>query len=174
MPCYILWFKRSVSLFPLRIRPSMGCGPFRIYPSMWQIVPKFFSSLSNITQEFLFFIGSQAFSIPLFALSWWVKQWVIHNTVYKPKYIEYTLYCTCILYGASPSILCFMMYNYGFFLPDSVVMCYFIALASVYGKSVAQLRAQLKLVSCLHLPFWFKVIVWFPNLSLAIYIHIYR
>ncbi|XP_051261441.1 transmembrane channel-like protein 7 [Dicentrarchus labrax] len=78
------------------IRPSMGCGPFRFFPNMWSIVPRSFSSLSETTEEFLFFIGSQAFSIPLFVL-----------------------FC--------------------------VVMCYFIALASVYGKSVALLRAQLKL-----------------------------
>ncbi|KAM6909650.1 transmembrane channel-like protein 7 [Xenentodon cancila] len=78
------------------IHPSMGCGPFRSYQNMWQIVPNSFYSLPQVTQEFLFFIGSQAFSIPLFALSF-------------------------------------------------VVMWYLIALASVYGKSVALLRAQLKL-----------------------------
>ncbi|XP_036928882.1 transmembrane channel-like protein 7 [Acanthopagrus latus] len=78
------------------IRPSMGCGPFRFFPSMWSIVPNTFNSLSETTQEFLFFIGSQAFSIPL-----------------------------CVLSG--------------------VVLCYFASLASVYGNSVALLRAQLKL-----------------------------
>uniref|UniRef100_A0A3B4TZT2 Transmembrane channel-like protein n=1 Tax=Seriola dumerili TaxID=41447 RepID=A0A3B4TZT2_SERDU len=84
-----------VMVYSLAIHPSMGCGPFRFFPTMWSIVPTSFYNLSKTTQEFLFFIGSQAFSIPLFALS--------------------------------------------------VVMCYFIALASVYGKSVALLRAQLKL-----------------------------
>uniref|UniRef100_A0A8C3AN74 Transmembrane channel-like protein n=2 Tax=Cyclopterus lumpus TaxID=8103 RepID=A0A8C3AN74_CYCLU len=79
-----------------QIRPSMGCGPFRFFPNMWSIVPTSFYSLSKITQDFLFFIGSQSFSIPLFALS-------------------------------------------------CVGMCYFVALASVYGKTVALLRAQLKL-----------------------------
>ncbi|KAM6995216.1 transmembrane channel-like protein 7 [Tautogolabrus adspersus] len=78
------------------IHPSFGCGPFRFFPSMWSIIPASFSDLSDTTKEFLFFIGSQAFSIPLFVL-----------------------FC--------------------------VVMCYFVALASVYGKSVALLRAQLKL-----------------------------
>ncbi|XP_061531454.1 LOW QUALITY PROTEIN: transmembrane channel-like protein 7 [Phycodurus eques] len=77
------------------IRPSMGCGPFRVFPYMWAIVPTSFDRLSEVTQEFLLFVGSQAFSIPLFALS-------------------------CI------------------------VMCYFIALAAVYGKRVTLLRAQLK------------------------------
>ncbi|XP_061572953.1 transmembrane channel-like protein 7 isoform X2 [Cololabis saira] len=78
------------------IHPSWGCGPFRSHQNMWLIVPKSLYNLPEVTQEFLFFIGSQAFSIPLFALSF-------------------------------------------------VVMWYFIALASVYGKSVALLRAQLKL-----------------------------
>ena len=41
-----------------------------------------------------------------------------------------------------------MVYNNGSFLPGSVVLCYFASLASVYGNSVALLRAQLKLVSC--------------------------
>lgn len=45
-----------------------------------------------------------------------------------------------------------MMNDHGCFLLGSVVMCYFVALASVYGKTVALLRAQLKLVSCWHLP----------------------
>ncbi|XP_030606402.1 transmembrane channel-like protein 7 [Archocentrus centrarchus] len=78
------------------IHPSYGCGPFRFSPTMWSIVPKSFYSLSEVTQEFLFFIGSQAFSIPLFALS-------------------------------------------------VVAMCYVIALTTVYGRSVALLKAQLKL-----------------------------
>ncbi|XP_019948527.1 transmembrane channel-like protein 7 [Paralichthys olivaceus] len=78
------------------IHPSYGCGPFRFFPNMWSIVPSSFYKLSETTQDFLFFIGSQAFSIPLFTLS-------------------------------------------------CVVLFYFIALASVYGKSVALLRVQLKL-----------------------------
>ncbi|XP_076010862.1 transmembrane channel-like protein 7 isoform X2 [Genypterus blacodes] len=78
------------------IHPSEGCGPFRSFSTMWAIVPASFYSLSMTTQDFLFFIGSQAFSIPLFVLS-------------------------------------------------CVVMCYFIALASVYGKTVTLFRAQLKL-----------------------------
>ncbi|XP_070823035.1 transmembrane channel-like protein 7 [Chaetodon trifascialis] len=78
------------------IHPSMGCGPFRFFPYMWLIVPTSFSSLSEVTQEFLFFIGSQSFSIPM-----------------------------CVLF--------------------CVVLCYFVSLASVYGNSVALLRAQRKL-----------------------------
>ncbi|XP_041844141.1 transmembrane channel-like protein 7 isoform X2 [Melanotaenia boesemani] len=51
------------------IHPSMGCGPFRFLRSMWSIVPASFQNLSEVTKNFLFFIGSQAFSIPLFAAS---------------------------------------------------------------------------------------------------------
>ncbi|CAI5663967.1 unnamed protein product [Oreochromis niloticus] len=80
------------------IRPSYGCGPFHSSNTMWSTVPGSFHNLSNVTQEFLFFVGSQAFSIPLFALS-------------------------------------------------IVVMCYVIALATVYGRSIALLKAQLKLES---------------------------
>ena len=38
------------------------------------------------------------------------------------------------------------VFNRAIILPNSVVMCYFIALASVYGKSVNLLKTQLKLV----------------------------
>lgn len=82
------------------IHPSMDCGPFRWQPSqtatMWDVVPTFISRLSQTTREFLFFIGSQSFSIPLFALS-------------------------------------------------CVMLCYVIALAAVYKKSVTLLKTQLKL-----------------------------
>ncbi|XP_004078220.1 transmembrane channel-like protein 4 [Oryzias latipes] len=77
------------------IHPSRGCGPFRFSDNMWLIIPTSFYNLSAATQEFLFFIGSQAFTIPLFSLS-------------------------------------------------GLVMCYVIALFSIYGKSVGLLRLQLK------------------------------
>uniref|UniRef100_A0A3B3UAQ5 Transmembrane channel-like protein n=1 Tax=Poecilia latipinna TaxID=48699 RepID=A0A3B3UAQ5_9TELE len=85
------------SASPNRIHPSFACGPFRSFLRMWKIVPDSLAILPKGTRDFLFFIGSQAFSVPLFAVS-------------------------------------------------CVFMCYFIALASIYGKSVAMLRAQLKLV----------------------------
>ncbi|XP_041963999.1 transmembrane channel-like protein 7 [Alosa sapidissima] len=78
------------------LHPSYGCGPFRFSVTMWSIVPNSFQGLSPTTKEFLRYIGSQAFSIPLLLLS-------------------------------------------------CVVLCYVAALASVYGNSVALLKAQLKL-----------------------------
>uniref|UniRef100_A0A8B9L1R2 Transmembrane channel-like protein n=1 Tax=Astyanax mexicanus TaxID=7994 RepID=A0A8B9L1R2_ASTMX len=79
------------------IHPSYGCGPFRFSPTMWSVVPKSFHSLSNTTQEFLLYVGSQAFSIPLF-------------------------------------------------ISSCVFLCYVAALASVYGKTVALLKNQYKMV----------------------------
>uniref|UniRef100_A0A8C7WYV3 Transmembrane channel-like protein n=1 Tax=Oryzias sinensis TaxID=183150 RepID=A0A8C7WYV3_9TELE len=76
------------------IHPSRGCGPFRFSDNMWSIIPTSFYNLSAATQEFLFFIGSQAFTIPLFSLS-------------------------------------------------GLVMCYVIALFSIYGKSVGLLRLHI-------------------------------
>ncbi|MCI4374278.1 hypothetical protein PGIGA_G00004510 [Pangasianodon gigas] len=65
------WVLSSVVLIysVANIHPSYGCGPFRFSSSMWAVVPGSFHSLSNTTQEFLLYIGSQAFSIPLFILS---------------------------------------------------------------------------------------------------------
>uniref|UniRef100_A0A8C6WK03 Transmembrane channel-like protein n=1 Tax=Neogobius melanostomus TaxID=47308 RepID=A0A8C6WK03_9GOBI len=66
------------------IHPSMACGPFRTFDTMWLVIPTAISKLSQTTQEFLFFIGSQSFSIPLFALSCVMLCYVISlAAVYK-------------------------------------------------------------------------------------------
>lgn len=65
------WSLASVALVysMAEIDPSYGCGPFRLSTTMWSIVPTSFNSLSNTTQEFLSYAGSQAFSVPLFLFS---------------------------------------------------------------------------------------------------------
>ncbi|XP_029959598.1 transmembrane channel-like protein 7 [Salarias fasciatus] len=59
------------------IHPSISCGPFRVSSNIWSIVPSSILNLSEVTQEFLFFIGSQAFAIPLCVLSCVVMCYVI-------------------------------------------------------------------------------------------------
>nr|XP_014346664.1 PREDICTED: transmembrane channel-like protein 4 [Latimeria chalumnae] len=51
------------------ITPSKGCGPFRTQQKIWDILPNSIEGLPRVTREFLFFIGSQAFAVPLFVLS---------------------------------------------------------------------------------------------------------
>ncbi|XP_046897283.1 transmembrane channel-like protein 7 [Hypomesus transpacificus] len=97
----VLLFGWSLALVAMiyslaKIHPSWSCGPFRSLSTMWIIIPNTFDTLSLTTRDFLYYIGSQAFSIP-------------------------------------------------FFIFFCVALCYVAALASVYGKSVALLRAQLKL-----------------------------
>lgn len=70
MSCLLHYAQRHLFFQP-RIHPSVSCGPFRFFPNMWLVVPTTLHSLSDTAREFLFFIGSQAFSIPLFILSWW-------------------------------------------------------------------------------------------------------
>lgn len=52
-----------------KIHPSYGCGPFRFSPSMWHVVPEAIDLLTSTSKEFLFYIGSQKSSIPLFIFS---------------------------------------------------------------------------------------------------------
>ncbi|XP_073667664.1 transmembrane channel-like protein 7 isoform X8 [Paramisgurnus dabryanus] len=65
------WMLASVVLIysVAKIHPSYGCGPFRLSQSMWQVVPVAVSMLNNTSTEFLLYIGSQRFSIPLFLFS---------------------------------------------------------------------------------------------------------
>ncbi|KAL4616692.1 transmembrane channel-like protein 4 [Arapaima gigas] len=62
------WILASLTLIysAAKIHPSMGCGPFRSLLVMWDVVPQTLHTLSDSAKEFLFYIGSQAFAIPLF------------------------------------------------------------------------------------------------------------
>ncbi|KAK1144898.1 transmembrane channel-like protein 7 [Acipenser oxyrinchus oxyrinchus] len=51
------------------IHPSFGCGPFRSFSHMWDVVPQSLTSLPKTAQSFFNFLGSQAFAVPLFLLS---------------------------------------------------------------------------------------------------------
>lgn len=63
--------------------------------------------------------------------------------IYSIYYVYSSTFDSVVLWF---STVCFMLYNHRSSLLFSVMLCYFIALAAVYGKSVALLRAQLKLV----------------------------
>ncbi|XP_054444198.1 transmembrane channel-like protein 4 [Pteronotus mesoamericanus] len=58
----VLW---SIFLIP----PSKMCGPFRGQLSIWAQIPESISSLPEGTQNFLFFLGTQAFAVPLLLIS---------------------------------------------------------------------------------------------------------
>ncbi|XP_029440136.1 transmembrane channel-like protein 4 isoform X2 [Rhinatrema bivittatum] len=69
----VLLFGLALSWVPILysifvITPSKTCGPFRGEPSIWDTVPRAVQTLSRVPQEFLFFIGSQAFLVPFFLL----------------------------------------------------------------------------------------------------------
>ncbi|KAI5930067.1 voltage-gated chloride channel TMC4 isoform X1 [Manis javanica] len=55
----------SIFLIP----PSKLCGPFRGQLSIWAQIPESISSLPQTTQNFLFFLGTQAFAVPLLLIS---------------------------------------------------------------------------------------------------------
>ncbi|KAM8790150.1 voltage-gated chloride channel TMC4 [Rhynchonycteris naso] len=55
----------SIFLIP----PSKLCGPFRGQLSIWAQIPESIYRLPQITQKFLFFLGTQAFAVPLLLLS---------------------------------------------------------------------------------------------------------
>ncbi|XP_017652293.1 transmembrane channel-like protein 4 [Nannospalax galili] len=55
----------SIFLIP----PSKLCGPFRGQLSIWSHIPESIESLPQTTQNFLYFLGTQAFAVPLLLLS---------------------------------------------------------------------------------------------------------
>ncbi|XP_015417139.1 PREDICTED: transmembrane channel-like protein 4 [Myotis davidii] len=55
----------SIFLIPA----SKLCGPFRGYRSIWDQIPESISRLPQTAQDFLFFLGTQAFAVPLLLIS---------------------------------------------------------------------------------------------------------
>lgn len=55
----------SIFLIP----PSRMCGPFQGQLSIWAQIPQSISRLPQGTQNFLFFLGTQAFAVPLLLIS---------------------------------------------------------------------------------------------------------
>ncbi|XP_051018202.1 transmembrane channel-like protein 4 [Acomys russatus] len=55
----------SVFLIP----PSKLCGPFRGKSSIWAQIPESIESLPQSAQNFLYFLGTQAFTVPLLIIS---------------------------------------------------------------------------------------------------------
>lgn len=55
----------SIFLIP----PSKPCGPFRGQSSIWAQIPESISSLPQTIQNFIFFLGTQAFAVPLLLIS---------------------------------------------------------------------------------------------------------
>lgn len=54
---------------PYRIPPSKLCGPFRGKLSIWAQIPESIESLPQSAQNFLYFLGTQAFTVPLLIFS---------------------------------------------------------------------------------------------------------
>ncbi|XP_006868376.1 PREDICTED: transmembrane channel-like protein 4 [Chrysochloris asiatica] len=51
------------------IPPSKLCGPFQGQQSIWAQIPESISSLPQASQNFLFFLGTEAFAVPLLLVS---------------------------------------------------------------------------------------------------------
>ncbi|XP_010615263.1 transmembrane channel-like protein 4 isoform X4 [Fukomys damarensis] len=51
------------------IQPSKLCGPFRGQESIWAQIPESIETLPQTAQNFLFFLGTQAFAVPLLLIS---------------------------------------------------------------------------------------------------------
>ncbi|XP_005414915.1 PREDICTED: transmembrane channel-like protein 4 [Chinchilla lanigera] len=51
------------------IQPSKLCGPFRGKASIWAPIPESIETLPQTAQNFLFFLGTQAFAVPLLLVS---------------------------------------------------------------------------------------------------------
>lgn len=52
-----------------QIPPSKLCGPFRGQTTIWTQIPDSIHNLPQSAQNFLFFLGTQAFAVPLLLIS---------------------------------------------------------------------------------------------------------
>lgn len=68
-PDFSALLQLSSRLPGFRIRPSQLCGPFREQEFIWNQIPESIGRLPQGTQDFLFFLGSQAFAVPLLLVS---------------------------------------------------------------------------------------------------------
>uniref|UniRef100_A0A8C4SZ83 Transmembrane channel-like protein n=1 Tax=Erpetoichthys calabaricus TaxID=27687 RepID=A0A8C4SZ83_ERPCA len=83
----ILLIGLFVSCVPLgysvaKIQPSKGCGPFRSLSRIWDVIPNSVAELPITTQQFLYFLGSQAFAVPLFLLCCHFMLYLINCVVF--------------------------------------------------------------------------------------------
>nr|XP_033816965.1 transmembrane channel-like protein 4 [Geotrypetes seraphini] len=58
------WVPILYSIFTMT--PSKACGPFQGQSFIWDTIPNAIEPLPQVTKEFLYFIGSQAFLVPIF------------------------------------------------------------------------------------------------------------
>ncbi|XP_018421586.1 PREDICTED: transmembrane channel-like protein 4 [Nanorana parkeri] len=61
------WVPILYSIFS--ITPSKACGPFRNQQYIWETIPTAVDSLAEVAKNFFWFVGSQAFVVPLFFFS---------------------------------------------------------------------------------------------------------
>ncbi|XP_030053752.1 voltage-gated chloride channel TMC4 isoform X2 [Microcaecilia unicolor] len=69
----VLLFGLALSWVPILysifvITPSKACGPFQGQFFIWDTIPNAVEPLPQVTKEFLYFISSQAFLVPIFLL----------------------------------------------------------------------------------------------------------
>lgn len=62
-----------ISILPVaysvaEIEPSINCGPFRRYETVWSFVVETFKAFPFLIREFVFLIGTSTFAVPAFAI----------------------------------------------------------------------------------------------------------
>ncbi|XP_052747776.1 transmembrane channel-like protein 7 [Galleria mellonella] len=70
---YVLLFGFVISIAPVgysvaEILPSMNCGPYRGYDTVWAYVIQTFSTFPYFFREVIFLLGTSTFAVPAFAI----------------------------------------------------------------------------------------------------------